>query len=325
MDKCLIHYFSGTGNTNSMVMLLADELYKSGYEADLVNIEKDNDRKLGNYELHIFCYPIYGFGTPEIMLRYISNIKNPIYSKAAIVCTSAGFEGQSLFSLKRILSKKGFKVVLTDMVTYDYNWTQIFNPKPKEKQKEIFREAEKETREVAKKLINNETRFKNRNIVTLAISWIIFIIFNNLGRKFLGKTYIADNSCNNCSKCKNICPVNAIEMQSGKPKWSWRCESCQRCINMCPKKSIQLSIVKLTIYGLFQLSPIFLLAEIDKRIYDLPILIDIFSYCVMFGVNSILANLLINIMEKCSITRKILQISYTKNYRRNVAKDFYLS
>ncbi|WP_238886336.1 EFR1 family ferrodoxin [Clostridium sp. YIM B02551] len=323
MDKCVIHYFSGTGNTHNMIMLLADELGRNGYEVHIINIEKENDRKLDNYKLHIFCYPIYGFGTPEIMLRYISKVRTPSNSNAAIVCTSAGFEGQSLCHVKRVLAKKGFKVILTDMVTYDYNWTQIFNPKTKEKQKEIFREAEIESRKIAKKLINNVTGFKNRNIIILAISWIIFIIFNKLGRKFLGKTYIADDSCINCSKCKNICPAEVIEIYKGKPKWNWKCESCQRCINMCPKKSIQLSIIKLTIYAFFQLIPLFIIFNMDKK-YDLPWILNIFLFCAMFGINSILANLLINIMERFSMTRKILQISYTKSYRRNVAKDFYI-
>lgn len=325
MEKCLIHYFSGTGNTQNMIMLLVDELSRDEYEVDIINIEKESHTKLDNYKLHIFCYPIYGFGTPEIMLRYLSSIRTPINSKAAIVCTSAGFEGQSLSYIKKVLAKKGFKVILTDMVTYDYNWTQIFNPKPKEKQEKIFREAEKKTRKVAEKLINHETRFKNRNMVILGISWIIFIIFNKLGRKFLGRTYIADDSCINCSKCKNICPADAIEMHNGKPKWNWKCESCQRCINMCPKKSIQLSIGKLMIYAIFQLSPIFIIINIDKNIYHLPILINIILYCAMFGINSVLANTLINIMERFRVTRKMLLISYTKSYRRNVAKDFYIS
>jgi len=322
MFKYLIHYFSGTGNTFHLVKTIEGELRNKGCEVDLLNIEKSEDRKLNDYNFHIFCFPVYGFGTPSIMLKYISKLKAAELYPTAIVCTSAGIEGQSLNHTKYLLNKNGFKVFFTDMVVYTYNFTQILNPQTKEIEERVFKAAETKIIEITKKIIKNKTDFKKINIIILILSWVIFALFCNLGRRILGKTYIADYNCINCGKCKDVCPVKAIDMYNGRPRWNSNCESCQRCINICPQKSIQLSIIKLAIFVISELVPILIILDINKYFYHLPILVNIILYCIMFVVNTFIANILISLMEKIPAFRKVFQISYTKKYRRNIAKGF---
>jgi ferredoxin len=322
MGKYLIHYFSGTGNTYHMVKTIERNLKDKGYLVDLLNIEKAEDIGLKDYDNHIFCYPIYGFGTPSIMLKYISTIKAKENVKAAIICTSAGFEGQALSHVNTLLNKKGFKVIYSDMVIFTYNWTQMLNPQSKETEEKVFKKADLRTKEIIEKIINNKSEYKKMNVFALSLSWIVFTVFRNFARRVLGKTFIADKSCANCGKCKSVCPAKAINMYEGRPKWNWNCESCQRCINICPKKSIQLSIVKLLIFLILELIPIWILMEINDHVYSLLIIENIVLYIIMFFVNTTAAAAIIGIMEKVRIMRKILEISYTKKYRRNLAADF---
>lgn len=322
MGKYLIHYFSGTGNTYHMVKTMEKNLKDKGYLLDLLNIEKYDEVDLKDYEAHIFCFPVYGFGTPSIMLKYISNIKTKISTNAAIVCTSGGFEGQSLRHFKALLNQKGFNVIYTDMVTFTYNWTQMINPQGKEIEEKVFKKADSRTKEIIDKIVKNKSEYKEVNKFGLGVSWIIFTIFMSFARRVLGKTFIADKSCINCGMCKNICPVKAIDIHEGRPKWNWKCESCQRCINMCPKKSIQLSIAKLLIFLILEIIPIWILMKINAYIYSLPIIANIVLYLIMFFINTIAAETIIGIMEKVRIMRKIFEVSYTKKYRRNVATDF---
>lgn len=322
MGKYLIHYFSGTGNTYHMVKTMEKNLKDKGYLLDLLNIEKYEEVDLKDYECHIFCFPIYGFGTPSIMLKYISSIKMKISANAAIVCTSGGFEGQALNHFKTLLNQKGFNVIYTDMVTFTYNWTQMINPQGKEIEEKVFNEADLKTKDIIDKIIKNKSEYKKMNILGLGLSWIVFAIFRNFARRVLGKTFIADKSCINCGVCKNICPAKAIDIHEGRPKWNWKCESCQRCINMCPKKSIQLSILKLLIFLILELVPIWILMKINIYIYSLSIIANIVLYFIMFFINTIAGGVIIDTMEKVRIIRKILEVSYTKKFRRNVAADF---
>lgn len=323
MCKYLIHYFSGTGNTYHMVKNIESELKDRGYTADLLNIEKDKDKKsVSRYDTHIFCFPVYGFGTPSIMLKYISSLNIKENAGAAVICTSAGAEGQSLSHTKYLLGKKGFNVFFTDMVIYTYNFTQILNPQSKEIEEKTFKKAEASITKAVQKIIAHETSFKKLNPILILLSWPIFILFINLGRRILGKTFIVDDSCTGCGKCKNICPAKAITILNGRPKWGINCESCQRCINTCPRKSIQLSVVKLAAFVISELVPILILIKINKYGYHLSTILNIILYSIMFVINTILADILISVLENMRIFRKLFSISYTKKYIRNVAKGF---
>jgi Pyruvate/2-oxoacid:ferredoxin oxidoreductase delta subunit len=59
------------------------------------------------------------------------------------------------------------------------------------------------------------------------------------GRYALSKTYFASYKCNNCDKCIQECPVNAIVYVDKRPYWTYKCESCMHCLNHCPERAIE--------------------------------------------------------------------------------------
>jgi Pyruvate/2-oxoacid:ferredoxin oxidoreductase delta subunit len=73
----------------------------------------------------------------------------------------------------------------------------------------------------------------------------IGIMYSLIGRRALGKLYVADDACVGCGKCVRVCPAGAIGLVGKTPRWNLKCEGCQRCINSCPHRAIQTSIVRL--------------------------------------------------------------------------------
>lgn len=102
------------------------------------------------------------------------------------------------------------------------------------------------------------------------------------------------------------------------------CEGCQRCINMCPHKSIQLSVVKLIIFIIFEIAPIFIIKFIPT-LSSLPMYIHILLYILMFILGTIIANGIISILTRFKCLRKIFIINYTKYYRRNIAIGYRIN
>ena len=47
------------------------------------------------------------------------------------------------------------------------------------------------------------------------------------------------NKCISCGKCVNVCPLNNIHMENGKPVWNNECTHCMACICRCPKEAIE--------------------------------------------------------------------------------------
>ena len=46
--------------------------------------------------------------------------------------------------------------------------------------------------------------------------------------------------CTGCDKCVEVCPVNAIRIESEKAIVSDECVECGLCVNECPNEAISL-------------------------------------------------------------------------------------
>jgi MinD superfamily P-loop ATPase len=63
-------------------------------------------------------------------------------------------------------------------------------------------------------------------------------MFNTFARST--RSFSVDDNCNSCGLCERICPIDAIELQNGRPVWVKKhCTQCLGCINRCPQRAIQ--------------------------------------------------------------------------------------
>ena len=49
----------------------------------------------------------------------------------------------------------------------------------------------------------------------------------------------ATGACIGCGKCVELCPLNNIHLENGKPVWGKNCTHCMACICYCPKEAIE--------------------------------------------------------------------------------------
>ena len=49
----------------------------------------------------------------------------------------------------------------------------------------------------------------------------------------------ATDACIGCGKCVELCPLNNIRLENGKPVWGKNCTHCMACICYCPKEAIE--------------------------------------------------------------------------------------
>jgi ferredoxin len=62
--------------------------------------------------------------------------------------------------------------------------------------------------------------------------------FNAFARRT--SRFFATDDCNRCGLCARVCPIRAIELENGRPRWvKSGTVRMPRCINRCPTKAIQ--------------------------------------------------------------------------------------
>jgi ferredoxin len=99
-------------------------------------------------------------------------------------------------------------------------------------------EITKRSNEKMLPIINAIKERKNRNANRLTK------IFAPINKSFVDKVAVMDKDysvnekCISCGICKEVCPVENIEMINRKPQFLHHCENCLACLHYCPQKAI---------------------------------------------------------------------------------------
>ena len=245
-----------------------------------------------------------------------------------------GYSGQALEQVERMLKRKGYNVFLTADASFPDNWTQATNPPSREDSELIFRQGDTEVNRFVTDFLNGKRELYRCGRINKSWSWLVAWLFGKIGRKLMGKFYIADERCTGCSLCAKTCPVRVIKMDRGNPRWGNRCEDCNRCINICPEESIQVSAplfilhlvinIGLTIWAI-RAVVIYLPEWIQTgSIIFIPaeILLIIAAIWLCFWVNMIPVDAFFRLLMKNQPVRRFFCKSYTKKYRRYTAPGY---
>lgn len=335
MTSAAVHYFSGTGNSYRVASIIEKKLVEAGYKVEVFRVRKDMAPPAGIYSMHVFAFPVYATDVPDVMARYMKNMRPGGGAKASIVAVYGdispkanplhhGYEGAALVHAAGILKKKGYEIYLTDAVGYPANVTFVLNP-PSDKDQEAIRKiSDRKTAVIAERVAGLKHSIKPISLFNHVWTRAFGALYANFGAPFLGKMYVADSSCSSCGKCVRSCPARAIALVNKRPRWNWKCMGCQRCINSCPESAIQTSVMRLLWIAVLYVVSIVSLWWVMIIPYD--------SYAgpVIAGVLWLAGNLLfyylseivVFVCERLPVIGKLFELTFTKGYRRYLDPGF---
>ncbi len=246
MRRVEIFYFSATGNS----LTVAKDIAK-GLQAKLVSVVSLFDQKhiQTNAKIIGLVFPIYESKAPGIINEFISKIDDINSKYVFAVCTYGVRPLKSLRKLDTLITQSGGTLAGGFTVKMPHNGLGIKKISQK-KQGNMFADWNQKCGQI----IDYVTQGKQGEIETGSRVQIVFffaIMLRNLpsllpllkiaitkGWDSIG--FYADDNCNLCGICEQICPVNNITLEE-EPVWSDHCLNCFACLHWCPEEAIQIA------------------------------------------------------------------------------------
>ena len=238
MQKNVIYYFTGTGNSFAVAKDIANVLD----DTQLISVSKliKNPISVSAFDRIGFVFPTYYQCMPPIMERFITSLTFTQSQYLFGVITFAGVYGTVLAQLSELIHNRGGKLSTGFAVRMPGNYITSYSAFPQKLQEILFKRSKRKvlaiTSEIVKKEVNQIPR---GSAIMRASQTASQKILNSFGEK--ARNFRVNENCIGCGICCRICPDENIKIDEGKPTWGNMCEQCMACIQWCPHKAIEYS------------------------------------------------------------------------------------
>lgn len=233
----MILYFSGTGNSEYTAQRIGKVI-----DDKVINLF-DKIRNIDYSDIKserpwVIVVPAYAWRIPRIVNDWLQKTIFSGNRDIYFVMTCGGSIGNAGKYLETLCAQKNMNYLGCAEIVMPENYIALFSTPTKDKALQIIERAESAIDSTALHIKNGNTLPKrNISFGDKANSGIINGLFYPL---FVhAKKFYATEDCISCGKCVNVCPLENVSIENGKPKWGNSCTHCMACICKCPKEAIE--------------------------------------------------------------------------------------
>ncbi len=341
METICIHVFSGTGNTAHAAKRMAEVFEAKGKSTVTITVDSNTPPSEVSADFHLFMFPVYAMSVPAIMRRYLRSVPKQNGKPCAVISTHGevagkhevpGEPGGCLKQARRMLQRRGYSVVFAQSAPYPHNVTAIIAPVAEDAIEDLIVRGDEIVSGFAQRILSQDYEKRSCGFFLATFSLLFGLIYNRLGRLFIGKFWSADTNCNGCGLCVRSCPNAVIRLVANRPRWNWDCMGCMRCQNVCAKGAIGISALKVFLYVfvpaavlLFVYPPLYrkLPGELPGAGgYLLHLLLVPLLYTLLSFFLVALMERVIMLFDRIGLGRTLFSFSHTKKNRRYLCPGF---
>lgn len=240
----MVLYFTGTGNSLAVARKIAAATGDSLLPlAEAAGTDLTAETSIG------LVYPCYDFNTPPAVRDLVDQLQISPSAYLFIVVTCGAQTGNSVWTVRRILRRKGVRVAYCHKIRMPDNSATLFGRNPNDQLWKLEKYAPRLQR------IVDDVRARRRanHFGAPGLAGCLTGI-PAVERKLLGgfKPQVNPDLCIGCGLCVKTCPISNISMVSagGTPALhkssshaaiGTACTACLGCLHVCPQQAIQVA------------------------------------------------------------------------------------
>ena len=233
----MIFWFSGTGNSKFIAKCIASAL-----ETDCLNlnerIKAEDTLSVQTEENVILVTPTYAWRIPHIVSDWLEKVDLVSAKRIWFVMDCGSEIGNAAKYNRQLAAQKQLQYMGTAQIIMPENYIAMFNAPQKEQARSIVEQAEPALQRVLAQLkAGQEFPPPRENLYDRFMSGPVNPVFYRFFVK--AEAFRATDACIGCGKCVELCPLNNIHLENGKPVWGKNCTHCMACICYCPKEAIE--------------------------------------------------------------------------------------
>ena len=214
----MVLYFTGTGNSRYLARRIAERL------------------EMPLYDLNA-CIKV-GDTAPVQTGRDVVLVKPTGAERIWFVMDCGSEIGNAAKYNRQLAAQKQLQYMGTAQIIMPENYIAMFNAPQKEQARSIVEQAEPALQKVLAQLkAGQEFPPPRETLYDRLMSGPVNPVFYRFFVK--ADAFRATDACIGCGKCVELCPLNNIRLENGRPVWGKNCTHCMACICYCPKEAIE--------------------------------------------------------------------------------------
>jgi len=240
--KIAIVYFSATGNTEIIANVVKEKLIETQTTIEEINIAnysvRNSLKDFEKYDALIFGFPIHYWRAPRLIREWL-RILDGKGIKCSVFFTYGGLHvGAAHYDIRNILDGQNFDLVASAEFlgkhTYNLAGWNLMETRPNDDDLKIAREFALISYKRFKEDDTGRTQFEkpkqsSEEIDTMELT----------AKRAIPSPFREVNECSRCGTCEEVCPVNAMDKEKGKPNREI-CIRCLRCVVNCPDEVLKM-------------------------------------------------------------------------------------
>ena len=233
----MVLYFTGTGNSRYLARRIAEGLDMPLYDLNAC-IKAGDTAPVQTEQDVVLVTPTYAWRIPRVVSEWLGKTALTGAERIWFVMDCGSEIGNAAKYNRQLAAQKHLRYMGTAQIIMPENYIAMFHAPQAEEARRIVEQAEPALQKVLAQLRAGQEFSPLRD--TLYDRFMSGPVNPAFYRFFVkADAFRATDVCIGCGKCVELCPLNNIRLENGKPVWGKHCTHCMACICDCPKEAIE--------------------------------------------------------------------------------------